>query len=60
MDKWEYRICIALDTDLDKVNDLGSDGWELVSVMPHKFNYGHRLGPLETEDKIFYFKRKLS
>ena len=53
MTQWEYRIVKNTDAMYseiaDMLNDLGSQGWELVSVN------GKKPGKL----KVFYFKRPL-
>lgn len=41
MKRWEYRIV----TDSSKLNDLGHEGWELVSVI------------MKEEHEVFYLKR---
>jgi hypothetical protein len=33
--KWEY--CIASNPDIDKLNDLGFRGWELVAIQTMEF-----------------------
>jgi len=54
MTQWEYRIVENSDAAYSKIaemlNDLGSQGWELVSV---KDRY------LSGQLKVFYFKRPL-
>ncbi len=53
MTQWEYRIVENTDAMYSEIaemlNDLGSQGWELVSVR------GKKPGKL----KVFYFKRPL-
>ena len=53
MTQWEYRIVENSDAAYSQIaellNDLGSQGWELVSVR------GKKPGKL----KVFYFKRPL-
>ena len=53
MTQWEYRIVENSDASwaqiTEMLNDLGSQGWELVSVG------GKKPGKL----KVFYFKRPL-
>ena len=53
MTKWEYRVVEDSDAPYSSItemlNDLGSVGWELVSVR------GKKPGKL----KVFYFKRPL-
>ena len=53
MTQWEYRIVENSDASWTQIteilNDLGSQGWELVSVR------GKKPGKL----KVFYFKRLL-
>ena len=53
MTKWEYRILEDSDAAYSQItemlNNLGSQGWELVSVR------GKKPGKL----KVFYFKRAL-
>ena len=53
MTQWEYRIVENSDASWTQItemlNDLGSQGWELVSVR------GKKPGKL----KVFYFKRPL-
>ena len=53
MTQWEYRIVENTDAMYSEIaemlNDLGSQGWELVSVR------GKKHGKL----KVFYFKRPL-
>jgi hypothetical protein len=44
MDKWEFTIVTTvLDNWMRRINDLGKEGWELVSV----------------ENETMYFKRKI-
>lgn len=36
MQKWEYKVVPRMDVSEKKLNDLGQEGWELMSfVLPH-------------------------
>jgi hypothetical protein len=49
MDKWEYMmIGVTIPADLSRMNNLGEDGWEVISVVL----YEHR------EFKVFLKRRK--
>ncbi len=53
MTKWEYTVAfVGIDSaeDMDRVKELGNEGWELVSVLYY------RIDPEGTE---WYFKRPL-
>ena len=58
MEQWEYKIVIAESQKniMDKyaeensLKELGQQGWELVSVVPHREAWNK---------KNFYFKRKV-
>jgi len=56
--KWEYRVELLLDDNPDpkgppdkELNELGAEGWELVSVVEVAVHGGHNLR--------FYFKRPI-
>ncbi|UCB45577.1 MAG: DUF4177 domain-containing protein [Spirochaetota bacterium] len=63
MDKWEYRSLtkriwgwagVKLDTEEfdDELNELGADGWELVSCFTATGGYG------KTREVVAVFKRR--
>ena len=67
MQKWEYKIIThetkkllakheSLDAMSDTVNQLGQEGWELVSVAPLSTTQGLDLGG-STKAFTFVFKR---
>jgi len=54
--KWEYRcFCLQDPYTWQDVQDLGLDGWELVSVVNEKWNDGEH----ERSSDSFYFKREV-
>lgn len=61
MKKWEYSILeIVMDLDDDdenEINNLGREGWEIVSVTP--IASGSAEGVSYTSSVIFTFKREL-
>jgi len=67
--KWQYKIVTyetkkllkeedAQETMSETVNDLGQDGWELVSIAPLSTTQGLDLGG-STKAFTFVFKRPL-
>lgn len=69
MQKWQYKIVTyetkkllkeedAQETMSETVNDLGQDGWELVSIAPLSTTQGLDLGG-STKAFTFVFKRPL-
>ncbi|MGE7667401.1 DUF4177 domain-containing protein [Ureibacillus composti] len=67
--KWEYKIHdekkrdILSDTNLtveEQINELGTEGWELVSVIPIIGGYSDgREGYVDTRYMKFIFKRAI-
>ena len=60
MKKFEYLR--ATDLDTESLNGLGSDGWELISVIsPYSFkNVGINSNYSENLNCIYVFKREIS
>ena len=52
MDLWEYLMDSTKDEHSVDINKLGSQGWELVTVVPVIYH-------AKRQDYKFYFKRKL-
>jgi hypothetical protein len=48
MDKFEYMQIGKFSMSVDKLNELGAEGWELITIV----------APVVTEVWIYYFKRK--
>lgn len=46
--KWEYLSLRGNLLDDEELHELGDEGWELIAVVPKKF---------EPNDAIFYYKR---
>jgi len=54
MAKWEYKIVTSTDSDEDDetmLNELGEDGWELVSVHVSEVTYVDATEDDEEEDE---------
>ena len=49
MQKWEYLE--VMNPDINKVNELGKNGWELVQIL---YSDSYLIKP------VFYFKRQLN
>jgi len=65
-DKYEYRVIVSADdddTDEKALNELGAEGWELVSAIAD-VRASEEEGEDEDDDNIpvtvFYLKRSLS
>lgn len=52
MIKWKYKVVSAYGLDEKQLNALGSEGWELIALVPSLF-----LGV--SEETEFIFKRKV-
>ena len=53
---FEYKIVVKYKEafkDEDEINDLGKQGWELVSAFAAKATVGH----VDEEEFVYYFKR---
>jgi len=66
MNKYEYRVIVSADdddTDEQALNELGAEGWELVSAIAD-VRASEEEGEEEDDDNIpvtvFYLKRSLS
>lgn len=49
--KWEYRTSAIL--DIDWLNRLGTDGWELVAILPPE-RRGYFKRPKVIAESVFY------
>ena len=57
MQKWEYKV---VGEYIDDLNQLGAEGWELVSVVIHfEENRRGQSGGRRDHEWIYHFKRPL-